>query len=305
MIINSNSSSLSYFERKAANKESRVEAYKHKLERAVRVKSRRDNSVKDVKKDEFRSWWDARRAYEEKMNRKARQAGMDWTIKVATIVERLPVIMADKAPFEVEFENLQARLKASVGKEYPKEFTGTDGGSLPEAYTDEELLELLPENFKPAPRETKADEDGTVNTLDRQLKDRLYLLVDGSFPTTELKLSAIEDEKYSNNSETLLEAALRGLKENTSEYSGKKNSELSLELYCPSQAPIGVQLEVHNEDKQKSTGFYGYKTFFMKVQYDDGMLHGNNIAWLARLEIVERFQSESRDDKSNFFRYLL
>lgn len=141
--------------------------------------------------------------------------------------------------------------------------------------------------------------------MDRQLKDRLYLLVDGSFPTTELKLSAIEDEKYSNNSETLLEAALRGLKENTSEYSGKKNSELSLELYCPSQAPIGVQLEVHNEDKQKSTGFYGYKTFFMKVQYDDGMLHGNNIAWLARLEIVERFQSESRDDKSNFFRYLL
>jgi hypothetical protein len=118
----------------------RVEAYKHKVERAVRIKSRRDDSPKDAKKDEFRSWWDGRRAYEELMNRKARQAGMDWTMKVATIVERLPVVMPDKAPFETEFEDLQAYLKAHSGKEYPKEFVGNDGGGRPEAYTDEELM---------------------------------------------------------------------------------------------------------------------------------------------------------------------
>jgi hypothetical protein len=130
----------SYFERKAASKQMRVEAYKHKVERAVRIKSRRDDSPKDAKKDEFRSWWDGRRAYEELMNRKARQAGMDWTMKVATIVERLPVVMPDKAPFETEFEDLQAYLKAHSGKEYPKEFVGNDGGGRPEAYTDEELM---------------------------------------------------------------------------------------------------------------------------------------------------------------------
>ena len=132
--------SLSYFKRKAASKQLRVEAYKHKLERASRVKSRRDNAPKDVKKNDFLSWWSGRRAYEEQMNRKARQAGMDWTIQVATVVERLPIVMPDKADFETEFEDLQAYLQAHRGKEYPKEFTGTDGSGRPEAYTDEELM---------------------------------------------------------------------------------------------------------------------------------------------------------------------
>ena len=134
------SSSLSYFERKAATKQARVEAYKHKLERAIRIKSRRDNAPRDVKKNEFRSWWDGRKAYEEQMNRKARQAGMDWTVKVATIVERLPVVMPDKESFETEFEELQAYLKAHNGKEYPKEFLGSEKGERPEAYTDEDLM---------------------------------------------------------------------------------------------------------------------------------------------------------------------
>ena len=137
---NDDSPSLSYFERKSASKQLRVEAYKHKLERAVRIKSRRDESPKDVKKDKFRSWWDGRRAYEEQMERKARQAGMDWTINVATIVERLPIVMPDKAEFETEFEDLHAYLQAHSGKDYPSEFVGTDGDGLPEAYTDEDLM---------------------------------------------------------------------------------------------------------------------------------------------------------------------
>jgi len=62
---------------------------------------------------------------------------------------------------------------------------------------------------------------------------------------------------------------------------------------------------VHNKDEQKSTGSYGTKTFFMKVQYDDGTLNGDDIAWLDRSEIVEQFRSESKDDEATFFRYLL
>eukprot|EP00531_Pseudo-nitzschia_arenysensis_P015329 CAMPEP_0116114662 /NCGR_PEP_ID=MMETSP0329-20121206/98_1 /TAXON_ID=697910 /ORGANISM="Pseudo-nitzschia arenysensis, Strain B593" /LENGTH=366 /DNA_ID=CAMNT_0003608053 /DNA_START=111 /DNA_END=1211 /DNA_ORIENTATION=- len=296
------SSSPSYFERKAAAKQTRVDSYKHKLERATRIKSRRDNSPRDVKKDEFRSWWDGRVAYEEQMNRKARQAGMDWTLKVATIVERLPIVMSDKETFEKEFEELQAYLKAHSGKEYPKEFIGIAKENRPEAYTDEELIALLPENFKPAPRETKADEEGIVNTLDRKLKDRVYLMIDGSFPTTEVKIAS-DDDKYGADCESLLEAAVRGVNESTSR--GKKEGKGPLDLYCASQAPIGIQLDVYDEEQQKSTGSYGTKTFFVKVQYDDGMLKGDNIAWLDRSEIVEHFQSDSKDDEAKFFRYLL
>ncbi len=38
---------------------------------------------------------------------------------------------------------------------------------------------LPPPGFTPAPRVTKADEAGNVQTLDRKLKDRVYLVVDG------------------------------------------------------------------------------------------------------------------------------
>ena len=139
--------------------------------------------------------------------------------------------------------------------------------------------------------------------MDRKLKDRVYLMVGDSFPTTELKLSANGDDKYGAECETLLEAAIRGVTEHTSRGGGKKKG--PLDLYCPSKSPIGVQLDVHDEEQQKSTGSYGTKTFFMKVQYDDGTLKGKDIAWLDRSEIVERFQADSKDNEAKFFRYLL
>lgn len=169
-------------------------------------------------------------------------------------------------------------------------------------------LALLPTNFKPAPRETKADEDGTISTLDRRLKDRVYLMIGDSFPTTEVKLSTNEDEKYGNGCESLLDAALRGLREQTSrcaENKNKKKEKFPLDLYCPSQSPLAVRLEVYDQDQQKLTGRYGKKTFFMKVQYDDGTLQRDDIAWLDRMEIVERFHSASKDDEAKFYQYLL
>lgn len=138
--------------------------------------------------------------------------------------------------------------------------------------------------------------------MDRRLKDRVYLMIGDSFPTTEVKLSTNEGEKYDSDCETLLEAAIRGLKEHTSR---KKKGKGPLDLYCASQAPIGVQLDVYDEEQQKSTGAFGTKTFFMKVQYDSGTLNGDDIAWLDRSEIVERLQSDSKDDEAKFFRYLL
>ncbi len=165
------------------------------------------------------------------------------------------------------------------------------------------ILALLPDNFKPAPRETKADEEGIVNTLDRKLKNRVYLMIDGSFPTTDIKVASNDDDKHGADCESLLDAAVRGVDESTSR--GKKKGKGPLNLYCASQAPIGVQLDVYDEDQQKSTGSYGTKTFFVKVQYDDGMLKGDNIAWLDRSEIVEKLQSDSKDDEAKFFRYLL
>jgi hypothetical protein len=133
-------SSASYFDRKAALKQQRVEAYQHKLHRAVQLKHRRNDAPKDVLKNEFRSWWEKRQTYEEILDRKARQAGMPWKIQVSTIVERLPVVLPDKLDFEKDFEELQAFIKSNSGKEYPTEFTGNVGADRPVAVTDEELI---------------------------------------------------------------------------------------------------------------------------------------------------------------------
>jgi hypothetical protein len=131
---------LSYFERKSALKQQRIQYYQHKLQRTLRCKHRRDSAPKDVLKNEFKSWWDRRRIYEEMMDRKSRQVGMEWKIQVATIVERLPVVLPDKMKFETDFEDLQAYLKYHTGKIYPVEFTGTGGSNRPVAFTDEELI---------------------------------------------------------------------------------------------------------------------------------------------------------------------
>jgi hypothetical protein len=176
------------------------------------------------------------------------------------------------------------------------------------------LIALLPENYKPAPRETKADLDGTVNTLDRKLKGRVYLMIGDSFPTTEVAPEGSDDE------ESLLEAALRGLGEHISttgkkskqtkgegKDSGDSQNKLPLDLYCPSQAPLAVKLDTFDPDQQTSTGFFGIKTFFVKVQYDDGKISNKNIdfAWLDRSEIVERVKASFGEEEAKFYQYIL
>ncbi|KAG7341110.1 39S mitochondrial ribosomal protein L46 [Nitzschia inconspicua] len=310
-----NAAKLSYFDRKAAQKEQRKQQYQHKLVRSVQLIHRRDGAPKDVLKNEFRSWWDGRRIQEEKLERKARQAGLEWKIQVATIVERLPVVLPDKTDFEQEFEVLQASLLSQRGKKYPVEFTGTSGNERPVAITDEELWALLPENYRPAPRETQADLDGTVNTTDRKLKDRVYLMVDNSFPTTELRGTDNDSD------ESLLEAALRGLGEKISPANkgsgaggggeGGRNvqrnaSGLPLDLYCPSNAPVAVQLVPYDAEQQKSTGYFGTKTFYVKVQYDDGKINTKTVdfAWLDRAEIVDRIEASLGKDQAKFYQRL-
>jgi hypothetical protein len=134
--------SLSYFDRKASLKQQRAQDYRRQLERRIQQQRRRDHAPKNVLKEEFRSWWDTRVAFEEKMDRKARQAQLPWQIQVAAVVERLPVVIPDKMEFEREFEDLQAYLSSHRGKEYPKEFMGTvsSGSERPVALTDEELI---------------------------------------------------------------------------------------------------------------------------------------------------------------------
>jgi hypothetical protein len=63
------------------------------------------------------------------------------------------------------------------------------------------------------------------------------------------------------------------------------------------------------EEEQKSSGLYGTKTFFMKVQYDEGTVKElaiDDFAWLDRSEFVSYIKEKNGDDESSkFYHYLL
>lgn len=155
-------------------------------------------------------------------------------------------------------------------------------------------IEMLPEGYKPAPRETEADATGETKTLERKLKERVYLSVQekGSngawepFPVT-----------YVNEDETLLDAAKRA----TSEAVGS-----NLQLYCPSNCPMAVDMYAYREKRDH----FGIKTFFLRVQWDDGDADSTAMgvedhAWLARDELVDRIKEQRGEVPSKLYHYLL
>ncbi len=160
---------------------------------------------------------------------------------------------------------------------------------------------MLPEGFTPAPRITEADKSGEIQTLNRKLTTRLYLSVKPNeeegwmLPTTLLKL----DEK---------ETFLDGAKRVTKSVAGN-----DLTLLCMSNCPMGVDVVEYSEEEKAANGrkVFGEKTFYMRVQYDDGGVNENKMkkmddwGWLTREEIVEKILEDKGDEASKFYKYLL
>jgi large subunit ribosomal protein L46 len=286
---------IGYLAQKKAAKEQRREKYQIKQDRLERLVTRQSSKPRDEKKRAFRSWFVKKKVDEEFMNRKARQANLQWKMQVACIVERVQVVLPDKQEWETEYENLKTHL-FKYGVQYPKELFNVDHDQIV-AETDEELLELLPKGFTPAPRETEADETGDVRTTNRKLKTSIFLAVqDGEDKGLHWQLPTVT----LNTDEMLLEAAKRAVKEKVGE---------EVEFWCPSNSPFAVDMMAFPEDQRKD-GFYGTKTFFVKVQYDEGdvseqTMAVKDFAWLERTEMVERVQKEQGDYESKFYQYML
>jgi large subunit ribosomal protein L46 len=279
-----------YFEGKRAAKDRRRVLFEAKQERLQKIASRRSGRPRDEKRREFREWFIRRKVNEEYMERKARQAGLGWNHKVAVLLERPAIVLPDMEPWEEDFYNLEAHL-SQFGKLYPKEFLedADDSSSMP--MTQEELLQFLPKGYTPAPRETEADASGNVRTVDRKLKTSIYLLLQQNgnwqLPTIQLQ-----------NEETLVDAAKRAMDTMVGS---------QLEFWCPSNAPFAVDMTAGSEGNDST---YGTKTFFLKVQYDEGdivkdILAADDFAWLERSEVVDRVRQERDEDAARFYQYML
>mmetsp|Transcript_30047 Transcript_30047/g.49644 ORF Transcript_30047/g.49644 Transcript_30047/m.49644 type:complete len:297 (-) Transcript_30047:10-900(-) len=268
-----------YAEEKQAQKELRRTQWTERQQRMEGLQTRRNGRDRDTKKAEFKAWYDKRRTYHQIMDRKARQEGLEWKIAVAAVVERLPVVTPDMKEWEREYSELRAYLD-TFGFEYPEEL-GMD--KMDEKYGDDEEV-------VPLPRETEADASGDLQTMDRRLKTRIYYAQkndEGSlwaFPTAVLV-----------GEETLKEAAQRVAKETLGD---------DIEILALSNCPVAVDLDVDKKD-----GFYGTKTFFMKLQYFQGKPNQveqvADYGWLDRSELAERAEAGEGPNAAKFVRYLL
>mmetsp|Transcript_55947 Transcript_55947/g.118965 ORF Transcript_55947/g.118965 Transcript_55947/m.118965 type:complete len:364 (+) Transcript_55947:82-1173(+) len=295
---------LSYRARKEAAKQKRRDAWNRHQDRLERLKTRRDNSPKDVKKEIFRSWWDKEMKYHDVLRRTAKKEGKPWRIRVAATVERLPVVTPDMEPWERDYIDLRDYLW-TYGREYPEECGFMFAPDKPEDHivpTDEELLANLP--FTPAPRETEADATGDVRTRDRQLKTRAYLALrtdaegNRSGPRWTFPSAVLQQD------DTMLETAQRAVSDAVG---------TDLVLWCPSNAPMTVNFRVYNKNLPEAfrENYYGEKIFYYRVQYDHGDVDegavkaGEDYAWLTREEMVERVEGERGKHQAKFFHYML
>lgn len=295
---------LSYRARKEAAKEKRRDTYNRQQERLERIKTRRDDSPKDVKKNLFRSWWDKEMIYHDVLLRKAKKENKPWRIRVAAMVERLPVVTPDMEPWEREYIDLRDYLW-TYGKEYPEETGFMYAKDKPEDHivpTDEELLASLP--FTPAPRETEADATGDVKTRDRELKTRAYLALQTAAEGNKSGPRWTFPSAIAKPDETMLETAQRAV-------SDAVGSDLM--LWCPSNAPMNVNFRVYNKNlpEEFRGDYFGEKIFYYRVQYDHGDVDESAVkaeedyAWLTREEMTKRVEGERGKHQAKFYHYML
>lgn len=115
-----NTNNNSYQERKDIAKEKRRQTYNTKQLRLQNLKTRRDSSQKDVLKNKFRSWYDNELQYHNKLIRAAKKENKPWKIRVAVMVERIPVVTPDMEEWERNYIDLRDYIW-TYGKEYPEE----------------------------------------------------------------------------------------------------------------------------------------------------------------------------------------
>jgi hypothetical protein len=272
------------------------EAWERQQARLARLPFRRDGRPRGVKKKAFREWYDKQRIYMSLHDRRARLQNLEFQIRVMTVVERLPIVTPDLPKWEKDYLDLRDYLDC-YGKVYPEEAgimdpEGDDPGD--DYYTDEELFAMLPEGLKPAPRITEADKSGNIHTQDRKLMHKLFLLIQGkdlrwTFPSALVRTD-----------ETLLQAAKRAIVETAGP---------QLELYCPSNCPLAVRMNVFPHNERTVANYYGEKIFLFKVQRDDGdatmkTFNRNAVVdygWLMKDEVMERVHKS----ETIFYRYML
>ncbi len=171
--------------------------------------------------------------------------------------------------------------------------------------------EHLPDGLKPAPRITADDKNNNIQTTNRKLSQRVYLSIrpDDCIGWS-LPVFALNEKKAER--ESFVDCIKR--------YTKSNRMLKDLKLLYLSNCPVAVDVIKYSskdgdEDDERSEGgkYFGEKVFYMRVQYEEGTVNGDNNAssnlddwgWLERSEIVERVKAEKGKEASLFYNYML
>ena len=268
-------------EEKKARKEKRAKMWDERRANKVKRKVNRKNRVRGTRKAEWESFFVPFKNEYDVLKDK-----VDWTIRVAAIVERLPIVTPDEPKWATDYYELRDYLD-SFGTEYPEgnpfvESWHEDEGK--ETYDD--LLKLLPEGLRPAPRETEADHSGFIHTTDRALKQRVYLTVKSSLNETDDQIFWEFPSVDLKDEESLLDAANRAI----SEAAGN-----DLVTYALGNAPIAFDYTILPTKDGES--LKGVKTFYYRITRDKGdVKRQQDCAWLTRDEFVKNAVKQHGED---------
>ncbi|OQS03418.1 5-methylthioadenosine/S-adenosylhomocysteine deaminase [Thraustotheca clavata] len=211
--------------------------------------------------------------------------GKTYRLVCAPILERLPVILPDLEKWEQDYLEMKRKIELKTAQRLPKDFWFTEPGTVevePEdapffAEWDED--ELVGDGFQIAKRETEDDAANNRHSLNRALKQRVFLIVQDPttmkwfFPTTEKK-----------DAETMKDAAFRELQSVVGS---------SLEAYTVGNAPMGYLKVMHDNDAQ----YDGTKVFFYKSQLSEGDVQlnaskANDYLWVTQNELAEYLEAD-------------
>ncbi|CAN0193296.1 unnamed protein product [Laminaria digitata] len=215
-----------------------------------------------IAKEKRKEYLAQRRASFEAEQEKAAGLGLDWSIKSAVLLERLPVIIEDYSDWQRDFWDVQTQ-KAQFGKQFPSEMGFKYENEKP--LTMEEILEQSP--IPLAPRRTPADESNDHTTLDRALDDRLVLIIK---PTSEAAWRLPETAWEAG--ETIRQAAERTAETMLVKMATRKGQRDDVaQLHFVGNCPAGWFWRTANDAVRAQTGTFGDKVFVNRVQLIAGL----------------------------------
>lgn len=128
-----------YREKKLAAKELRRKVYAERQAHKEKVKTRRKNKSVGSRKEAFQAWFKSIKLADDVNDHWAKKSGMTWNIRVAVVLERLPIVLPDKPKWEEDYDNLKTYLN-QFERTYPDDLFGKLVIDEPEDLTDEAFL---------------------------------------------------------------------------------------------------------------------------------------------------------------------